>query len=294
MIIDMLWLEPVYAVVNIWGGFYNCIEKWPAWLHMNFITAGSWFYRGWPDFTSLWYGWIRWTSFVSIIIITLKQYDSTCTQYILHLLHANIHIHHMQLQVSTCKLNLCTCESELGSIPTRVHQVYKLKHLVAQNYKDIKAFQVQCTCTNITTPILVYTRTHNNGNHDNYIAVYTCTLNSMYVNISWTPIKGSATNLLVLAYPTHCPTLQTPPPFLWPDICLSKLWLLGNYYKVPTSFIACLTVPHTGCTLTCMCPTASHCRQCHSSTLDWLLWVYSGAGWGRGPGTNCVWQCVYI
>ena len=64
--------------------------------------------------------------------------------------------------------------------------------------------------------------------------------------VEWTPIKGSATNLLVLAYPTHCPTLQTPPPFLWPDIRLSKLWLLGNYYKVPTSMDAVLIHSHVG------------------------------------------------
>ena len=40
------------------------------------------------------------------------------------------------------------------------------------------------------------------------------------------PIKGAGTNLLVLSYPTHCPTPLTPPPFLWLD---TKLWLLGNY-----------------------------------------------------------------
>ena len=31
--------------------------------------------------------------------------------------------------------------------------------------------------------------------------------------LNWGP-----TNLLVLAYPTHCPTPLTPPPFLWTDI----------------------------------------------------------------------------
>ena len=35
-----------------------------------------------------------------------------------------------------------------------------------------------------------------------------------------------------LSYPMPHPWL---PPFLWPDICSLKLWLLGIYFKVPTN-----------------------------------------------------------
>ena len=58
------------------------------------------------------------------------------------------------------------------------------------------------------------------------------------------PIKGTVTDLLVPAYPAHCPTPLTPPLFLWPDIGLSKLWLLGNYSKVPTTLNAVQYIPN--------------------------------------------------
>ena len=41
--------------------------------------------------------------------------------------------------------------------------------------------------------------------------------------------KPVGTNLL-----NPSPHHLTPPPFLWPEICLSKVWLPVNYLKVPT------------------------------------------------------------
>ena len=63
------------------------------------------------------------------------------------------------------------------------------------------------------------------------VAVHIIVLQYM---VKWTPIKGTVTNLLVLAYPTHCPPPDTI-TLLVATIHLSKLWLLGHYSKVPTS-----------------------------------------------------------
>ena len=43
------------------------------------------------------------------------------------------------------------------------------------------------------------------------------------------PMSGGITILYSIAIRTHCPTLLTPPPLRWLDICLSKIWLLGQW-----------------------------------------------------------------
>ena len=59
-----------------------------------------------------------------------------------------------------------------------------------------------------------------------------------------------------LSYPLLHPL--TPPPFWWPYIRLSKLWLLGNYSEVPTSSYAnpCLHIP-----LMYVCPANYSCTN---------------------------------